>query len=54
MNISYKKKKGPSHDKIFYIDVYYGRKLLGSGNGKNKKLAEQMAAKNALENLRLI
>lgn len=48
------KEEGPSHDKIFYIDVYYGRKLLGSGNGKNKKLAEQMAAKNALENLRLI
>lgn len=57
-NTNYKyeleKEEGPSHDKTFYMNVYHGRKLLGSGKGRNKKLAEQMAAKNALENLRLI
>lgn len=48
------KEEGPAHDKTFYIKVYQGLKLLGEGEGKNKKLAEQMAAKDALEKLRVI
>ncbi|MBI5324651.1 MAG: ribonuclease III, partial [Ignavibacteriae bacterium] len=40
--------KGPDHDKEFTIAVYIGEELLGTGKGKNKKQAEQMAAYEAL------
>ncbi|MDR3295909.1 MAG: ribonuclease III [Clostridiales Family XIII bacterium] len=40
---------GPDHDKIFYVSVLNGNKPIGKGAGKNKKQAEQSAAKNALE-----
>lgn len=43
-----KKEEGPDHDKIFYIDVLVDNKLVGTGTGRNKKEAEQMAAKEAL------
>ena len=48
--IEYKilKEEGPEHDKIFYMNVYFNDKILGSGKGRNKKEAEQMAAKQAL------
>lgn len=42
---------GPDHDKDFVVHVYLGSQLTGEGEGKNKKSAEQNAAKNALENL---
>jgi ribonuclease III len=45
------KEEGPHHDKTFTIKVYIGSKELGTGLGKNKKSAEQNAAKEALENL---
>lgn len=48
------KEEGLSHCKKFYIDVKVGNKVIGSGEGKNKKIAEQMAAKNALEKLKVI
>lgn len=56
INLVYKlvKEEGPSHDKTFFMEVYHGKKLIGAGNGKNKKIAEQNAAKNALEKLRVI
>lgn len=41
--------KGPEHNKIFMSEVYYNGKLMGSGEGKNKKEAEMEAAKKALE-----
>jgi ribonuclease-3 len=44
---------GPEHDKIFTVAVSAGKKELAQGKGKNKKLAEQDAAKNALDNLRV-
>jgi len=44
---------GPEHEKIFTVSVSAGKKELASGKGKNKKLAEQEAAKNALDNLNL-
>lgn len=52
-SIDYKtiKEKGPDHKKIFYVDVFWNDKLLGSGYGSTKKQAEQMAAKNALRGL---
>jgi len=41
--------KGPSHDKRFDVKVYVRDKILGKGNGRSKKEAEQIAAKIALE-----
>lgn len=40
---------GPDHEKIFTVAVRCGGKKLGEGMGKSKKMAEQMAAKIALE-----
>jgi ribonuclease-3 len=40
---------GPDHSKMFMVDVMVGRKVLGEGRGKNKKEAEQAAARDALE-----
>lgn len=42
------KEIGPDHDKEFFISVVINGKEMGYGNGKNKKQAEQMAAKDAL------
>jgi len=41
--------EGPPHDKFFHIEVKLGRKCLGKGVGRNKKQAEQEAAKEGLE-----
>lgn len=50
ISIVYKlvKTKGPEHDKTFYVKLIYNGKPLSEGVGKNKKQAEQMAAKLAL------
>lgn len=40
---------GPDHDKTFEVEVILGEKVLGTGQGKSKKEAEQSAAKNALD-----
>jgi len=45
------KEEGPHHDRTFTIGVYIGNKELGTGVGKNKKAAEQNAAKEAFEKL---
>ena len=42
---------GPEHEKLFTVRVYLGKKTLGLGSGKNKKEAQQAAAKNALDYL---
>lgn len=42
------KEVGPAHDRIFWIDVYCDDVLIGSGQGKSKKIAEQKAAASAL------
>ena len=51
MNISYliEKEEGPDHDKTFYIALFRADELVGRGQGKSKKEAEQNAAKEALE-----
>lgn len=41
--------KGPDHLKEFVVGVYVENELTGIGTGKSKKEAEQVAAKNALE-----
>ncbi len=40
--------KGPEHEKIFTVAVSVGEKKLAVGTGRNKKSAEQNAAKEAL------
>ena len=42
---------GPSHDKTFTVGVYFDGVKYGTGTGKSKKEAEQVAAKAALEKL---
>ncbi len=40
--------EGPSHKKVFTIDVYVDHKFYGRGIGRNKKKAEQSASEKAL------
>ena len=40
---------GPQHDKIYTVEVFVNDEVIGVGKGRNKKSAEQNAAKNALE-----
>lgn len=53
VNIEYKldDSKGPDHDKVFYVSLYVDGNKLSEGSGKKKKLAEQAAAKVALERI---
>ncbi len=44
---------GMAHDKTYIMGVYYNDVLLAQGEGKSKKDAEQIAAKNALEFLKV-
>jgi len=43
---------GPEHQKLFTIEVHVNGKVYGSGQGGNKKKAEQEAAHKALESLK--
>ena len=40
---------GPAHAKIFKVGVFVDGKKLGEGTGKSKQIAEESAAKVALE-----
>lgn len=40
---------GPDHDKRFVVEVHLNSNVIGHGEGKSKKEAEQQAAKEALE-----
>ena len=42
---------GPDHDKLFDVEVSLNGSVVGSGSGRSKKRAEQMAAKSAMEKL---
>lgn len=42
------KETGPDHNKTFYVAVYLKGNVMGRGEGKTKKEAEQKAAKEAL------
>jgi ribonuclease-3 len=42
---------GPSHNRIFYVEVSINGEIMGMGNGKSKKEAQQQAARQALETL---
>ena len=43
--------QGPDHAKQFTVSVRFLEKTLGTGIGSSKKIAEQQAAENALENI---
>ncbi len=43
--------EGPAHSKCFHIEAKVARRVLGKGSGRNKKEAEQAAAKEGVENL---
>ena len=49
--LSYRLKgeSGPDHDKRFEVEVLINSNVIACGEGKSKKLAEQAAAKLALE-----
>lgn len=40
---------GPDHDKIFTLGVFVGDKLMGKGSGPSKQMAQQQAARAALD-----
>lgn len=42
---------GPDHSKYFHVEVMVGKRVLGEGRGRNKKEAEQSAARNAIEKI---
>ena len=44
-------KTGPDHDKTFWIEVHIGDRSFAAGKGKNKKEAEQEAARIAYEGM---
>ncbi|MDR1950102.1 MAG: ribonuclease III [Spirochaetaceae bacterium] len=46
------KRSGPDHDRLFWMEVRISEKTFGPGVGKNKKSAEQEAARIAYEELR--
>ena len=50
IKIEYKVKDeyGPDHDKHYVVELYVEDKVISTGEGKNKKEAQQDAAKNAL------
>lgn len=42
---------GPDHDRRFRVAVQFGGQVLGSGEGRSKKTAEQNAAREALQKI---
>ena len=44
-------RKGPAHDLVFEFIVKHEGIILGRGQGRTKKEAEQMAAKDALRKM---
>jgi ribonuclease-3 len=41
--------EGPDHDKVFTLGVYVGQNLMGKGTGHSKQVAQQQAARVALD-----
>ncbi|MEI8216243.1 MAG: ribonuclease III [Eubacteriales bacterium] len=48
------KETGPDHEKTFYINLKLNGEEIGKGFGKSKKEAEQAAAKDALNRLKVL
>ena len=43
---------GPEHFKQYRTGAYIGKKLIGTGEGRSKKLSEQQAAYDAITKIR--
>lgn len=43
---------GPDHDKTFFVEVWIGETCMGTGSGRTKKAAEQMAAYHGIMTLK--
>lgn len=43
--------KGPDHDRVFVIEARHRGVTIGRGEGRSKRIAEQAAAKDALERM---
>ena len=43
--------QGPDHNKTFYFEVRLNEAVVGRGEGRSKKEAEQDAARDALEHM---
>ena len=43
--------EGPDHDRVFTAEVVVGNRTLGTGRGRTKKAAEQVAAREAIARL---
>jgi ribonuclease-3 len=43
--------EGPDHEKVFFATVYVGDREMGCGEGRSKKVAEQLAAESACDTL---
>ena len=43
------KEEGPEHNKIFTVELAHGGQVMAQGSGRNKKEAEQEAARRAIE-----
>jgi ribonuclease-3 len=41
--------EGPDHERVFHVEARSGERLLGTGSGRSKLRAEQLAARDALE-----
>lgn len=48
----HRKPSGPDHERIFAVEILLSGELLGEGEGRTKKEAEQAAARRALECIR--
>ena len=44
-------KIGPQHDSVYVVEAVFDNEVLGVGQGKNKKEAEQAAAAQAVDKL---
>ena len=51
LNYELKRTSGPSNNRVFEVEVCLNDIVMGKGQGKTKKLAEQAAAKDALSKL---
>jgi len=45
--------QGPEHNKIFTVELAHGGRVMAQGSGRNKKEAEQEAARAAIEEYKL-
>jgi ribonuclease-3 len=48
------KEEGPDHDRTFFAQVLYFDMIIGCGSGPTKKVAEQVASKEALEHIKSV